>query len=73
MTIGIIGAGDRPGLCAHMAKAGYEVIVSNQPRPESFAEVCTSSGHGQAGTDRKLRRRTWGGCRAVAAVARGAV
>ena len=45
MTIGIIGAGGRgQAFAAHMAKAGYEVIVSNSRGPESLAEVVRQLG-----------------------------
>jgi predicted dinucleotide-binding enzyme len=45
MTIGIIGAGGiGQAFAAHMAKAGYEVIVSNSRGPESLAEVVRQLG-----------------------------
>src|SRR4029077_1096242 len=52
MTIGIIGAGGRgQAFAAHMAKAGYEVIVSNSRGPESLAEVVRQLGpRARAGT-----------------------
>ena len=40
MTIGIIGAGGiGRALAAHMAKAGYGIIVSNSRQPESLAAL----------------------------------
>src|SRR6266850_5470724 len=52
MTIGIIGAGGiGQAFAAHMAKAGYEVIVSNSRGPESLAEVVRQLGpRAKAGT-----------------------
>jgi 8-hydroxy-5-deazaflavin:NADPH oxidoreductase len=45
MNIGIIGAGGiGQALAAHMAKAGYEVIVSNSRGPESLAELVSELG-----------------------------
>lgn len=46
MTIGIIGAGGiGQALAGHMAKAGYEVILSNSRGPESLKEVVSEFGH----------------------------
>src|SRR2546428_1664369 len=52
MTIGIIGAGGiGQAFAAHMAKAGYEVLVSNSRGPESLAEVVRQLGpRARAGT-----------------------
>ena len=52
MTIGIIGAGGiGQAFAAHVAKAGYEVIVSNRRGPESLAGLVNQLGpRARAGT-----------------------
>jgi len=52
MKIGIIGTGAiGEGFAKHVAKAGYEVIISNSRGPESLADlVKTIGGHIKAGT-----------------------
>jgi len=52
MTIGIIGAGGiGQAFAAHVAKAGYEVIVSNSRGPESLAGLVNQLGpRARAGT-----------------------
>ena len=52
MNIGIIGAGGiGQAFAAHVAKAGYEVIVSNSRGPESLAGVVSQLGRrAKAGT-----------------------
>ncbi len=52
MNIGIIGAGGiGQAFAGHVAKAGYEVIVSNSRGPESLAEVVSRLGpRAKAGT-----------------------
>jgi predicted dinucleotide-binding enzyme len=52
MTIGIIGAGGiGQAFAGHVAKGGYEVIVSNSRGPESLAGVVGALGpHARAGT-----------------------
>ena len=52
MTIGIIGAGGiGQAFAAHVAKAGYEVIVSNSRGPESLAGLVSQLGpRARAGT-----------------------
>jgi len=52
MKIGIIGTGGiGQALASHIAKAGYEIIVSNSRGPESLAALVTKRGPGaQAGT-----------------------
>jgi len=45
MNIGIIGAGGiGQAFATHVAKAGYEVIISNSRGPESLAEVVSQLG-----------------------------
>lgn len=52
MNIGIIGAGGiGQAFAAHVAQAGYDVIVSNSRGPTSLAEVVSQLGrHATAGT-----------------------
>lgn len=52
MTIGILGAGGiGQAFAGHMARAGYDVILSNSRGPESLAEVVGQLGpHARAGT-----------------------
>lgn len=51
-TFGIIGAGNIGGtVAAHLVKAGYEVILSNNSGPESLTEIINALGKGaKAGT-----------------------
>src|SRR5207247_10545762 len=52
MKIGIIGTGGiGQALASHIAKAGYEIIVSNSRGPESLAALVTKLGpRAKAGT-----------------------
>jgi hypothetical protein len=58
MNIGIIGAGGiGQAFAGHVAKAGYEVIVSNSRGPESLADVVSGLGpRAKAGTRQEAAR-----------------
>lgn len=58
MNIGIIGAGGiGQAFATHVAKAGYEVIISNSRGPESLAEVVSQLGpRAKAGTRQEAAR-----------------
>jgi len=50
MKIGIIGTGGiGQALASHIAKAGYEIIVSNSRGPESLAALVTLGGLASGG------------------------
>src|SRR5436305_8462657 len=55
MKIGIIGTGGiGQALAAHIAKAGYEIIVSNSRGPETLAALVTELGaRARSGTRRE--------------------